>query len=116
MLKNRECEVIHIYIQGEDNLISSLIDASSNMQFKITRPVSLRDDTNLTTVIATLGSAGVFTAFFQILTRLLQNNKDRELLIERKGAKIVLKGHSLPEEKELISYIAPELLKKKARN
>ena len=92
MLENTD----QLYIKGDPDLISSLIEAASQQKVQITRPIALRGDATLTTVIATLGSAGVFTAFIQIITKLLHHNKDRELVIERKGAKIALKGHSLP--------------------
>lgn len=110
MPENTTYETIHLYIKGDADLISSLIEAALQQELQVTRPIGMRGEPILTTVIATLGSAGVFTTLIQIITRLLQHNKDKELIIERKGAKIALKGHSLPEEKEIISCLAPELL------
>ena len=111
MVKN----TVQLYIKGDPDLISSLAETASQQTFQITRPISLRGDPTLVTAIATLGSAGAFTAFIQVIKPLLFPNKDRELVLERKGARIVLKGHSLTEEKEIIGSLAPELLQANIR-
>lgn len=60
-------------------------------------------------IVVALGSAGAFTALYKVICRLLEKNKYREVTIEGKRMKICLKGHSLPEERELLEKLAPEL-------
>jgi len=64
---------------------------------------------NLSQILVSLGSAGAFTALYQVISKFLEKNKDRELTIERKGIKVVIKGHGLPEEYILLEMLAPEL-------
>ncbi len=61
-------------------------------------------------IIVALGSAGVFTAVYKAISSFLSRNRDRELTLERGEVKITIKGHSLPEEMDLLKKIAPELL------
>jgi hypothetical protein len=63
-------------------------------------------------IIIALGSAGAFTALYQVISQFLLKNKDREITIERKGLKLTLKGHNLLEEKALLEQLAPELISK----
>jgi hypothetical protein len=63
-----------------------------------------------TEVIIGLGSAGVFTALYQTISSYLTRNQNRELTLEKGNIKITIKGHSLPEETELLKKLAPELL------
>jgi hypothetical protein len=75
-------------------------------------PARFRDIPASLDILVALGSAGAFTALYQVIASLLAKNKDRELTIERKGLKLTLKGHSLPEEKALLLQLAPELVEK----
>ena len=63
-------------------------------------------------VIVALGSAGAFTALYQVICKLIEKNKDRAVTIERGKTKISINGYSLPEMKELLEQLAPELLTK----
>jgi hypothetical protein len=56
-------------------------------------------------VIVVLGSASVFSTFYQILKAYLSRNKNRELIVETEKGKIAVKGHTLPEEKELLGVL-----------
>lgn len=60
-------------------------------------------------VVLALGSAGAFTAFYNIVSTLLSTNKNREITIKYNGSSISIKGHSVPEEQELLEQIAPQL-------
>lgn len=60
--------------------------------------------------IVTLGSAGVFTALFQVLSKFLEKHKDREITITREGREITIKGHSFQEERKLLHELIPELI------
>jgi hypothetical protein len=64
-----------------------------------------------TEVIVALGSAGVFTALYQTITSYLARNKDREITLQKGKTKITIKGHSVPDEIELMQLMAPELVK-----
>lgn len=68
-----------------------------------------------TEVIVALGSAGVFSALYQSISSYLMRNQNRELTLEKGKVKITIKGHSLPEEMELLKEIAPELLPKSVK-
>ncbi len=61
-------------------------------------------------IIVALGSAGAFTAFYKVIRKLLEANKDRGVEFIRKGIKVSIKGHSLPEEKELLETLVPEFI------
>ena len=62
-----------------------------------------------TEIVIALGSAGAFTALYQILCKFLERNKDRVLTLERNDVKLILKGHSMPEEKDPLDQLVPEL-------
>jgi hypothetical protein len=66
-------------------------------------------------VVVALSSAGVFTALYQVICKVLERNKDREVTIERKGVRVTLKGCSIPHVKELLAQVAPELLPRKSK-
>jgi hypothetical protein len=67
-------------------------------------------------IIVTLGSAGIFTAFYKVLLKVLDKNKNRQITIQNKETSISITGHSLPEEKELLKMIAPHLLEDPGAN
>jgi hypothetical protein len=58
----------------------------------------------------------IAVAIVQYLTKYLNRNKDRELTIERGEIKLTLKGRSLPEEKELLRMLFPELYLEEPRS
>jgi len=60
--------------------------------------------------LVAIGSAGAFSAFYQITTKVLERHKDREIRIETSGNSVSLKGHSLAEEQMLLRELAPELV------
>lgn len=61
-------------------------------------------------IIVALGSAGIFTAVYQAIASYLTRNQARELTLTKGKVTITIKGHSLPEESELLKQLAPELL------
>lgn len=61
-------------------------------------------------VIVAVGSAGIFTAVYQAIASYLKRHKDRELTLKKGEVAITIKGHSLPEETDLLKALAPELL------
>lgn len=62
-----------------------------------------------TEIVVVLGSAGAFTALYQVLGKFLDRHKDREVVIERNGVKISLKAHSPGDAKAILAQILPEL-------
>ena len=64
-----------------------------------------------TEIIVALGSAGVFTAFCQLICKIIEKNLDKEITIERGDVKVIIKGHSLSEEKSFLSQIAKDFSK-----
>jgi len=63
-------------------------------------------------IIVALSSAGIFTAVYQTISSYLIRNQARELTLTKGKVTITIKGHSLPEETELLKKLAPELLRK----
>ncbi|SRR5258708_9078624 len=59
-------------------------------------------------IIIALGSAGAFSTVYQVVSMYLTRSKDRELTLERKDIKITIKGHRLPEERELAQLLLDE--------
>jgi hypothetical protein len=60
-------------------------------------------------IVVALGSAGAFTTFYNVLSKLLNANKNREITIQFNGFSLSIKGHSVPEEEALLKQIAPQL-------
>ncbi len=69
-------------------------------------PIPLPDQ--ILALVLTLGSAGAFTAVYQVLVKFLERNKDREITLQRGDTKITIRGHSLHEERALIRELYPE--------
>jgi hypothetical protein len=63
------------------------------------------DLSSIPSILIALGSAGAFSAVYQVVVSYLGRNKERELVLEIGGNKLTVKGHSLPEEKELLSIL-----------
>lgn len=61
-------------------------------------------------IVVALGSAGAFTALYQVLAKLLERNQGKEVTLERRGTKISLKGLSMHETNELLEQLTPELI------
>lgn len=63
-------------------------------------------------IISVSGAAGVIASeLIRVFRSFLTRDENRELTIEREGKKLTLKGHSLPEERELLAELFPEALK-----
>jgi hypothetical protein len=60
----------------------------------------------ISSMLVALGSAGAFTALYRVIASYIGRNKERELVLEINGNKLSVKGHSLPEEKELLTLFA----------
>lgn len=67
-------------------------------------------------IIISLASAGVFSVTYQAIASFFARNQGRELTLTKGDVTITIKGHSLPDETELIEKLAPELLGNKAIN
>ena len=78
---------------------------------EVREPPRMRSASSMDIIVA-LSSAGVFTALYQVICKLIEKNKDRSVTIERGKTKISLNGYSLPEMKELLEQLAPEFLTK----
>lgn len=63
-------------------------------------------------IIIALGSAGLFTAVYQAISSYLTRNEGREIQLSKGKVSITVKGHSLPDEMQLLRELAPELLVK----
>lgn len=98
--------------QSEADLRVELVDAIKTAGLDISRGPRKRGEP-VVDIILTLGSAGAFTALYQIICKLLEKNKDRRLVIKYKGGEVEITGHSLPEELSLLQKIAPGLDKQK---
>lgn len=68
-------------------------------------------DEILVTMIASGALGSALTTLYNSLHSYLSKDSARELTLERDGKRITVRGHSLPEEKELIRELFPEALK-----
>ncbi len=102
-------------LRGHPELIDELQRGSQELNIPVHLAARLRDGGGFAELIVALGSAGVFTALYELISRTLARSKDRELTVERDGkggVSITLKGHAVAEERELVRQLAPELLPK----
>ncbi len=104
--------MLHFRADNQPDLLAELEKEAKEVGLNPTRPARMRN-IPLQEIIVGLGSAGAFTALFQLISNLLLKNKDRELIIISKGTTLTLKGHSLPEEKELLERLLPEFAEAK---
>jgi hypothetical protein len=106
--------IVRISMEDDEALQSEVEQAFEaagiEIQPGVLRTRGIPSPTDIATIIVALGSAGAFTTLYQTIVKLLEKNKDREVTIEGAGTKICLKGHSFPEEMELLQKVAPELL------
>jgi len=56
-------------------------------------------------LIVALGSAGVFSAVYQSILSYLSRNQNRELTLTKGKTTITIKGHSVPDEIELLKTL-----------
>lgn len=109
--------VFHFSADNHPDLLAEIEKEAKEIGLNPTRPVRMRTGSLPIEIIVALGSAGAFTALFQLISNLLSKNKDRELTITIPSEEktLTLKGHSLPEEKELIKRLAPMFAEEKAK-
>jgi len=101
--------ILHIDVENDPNLIAEVTKALDKAGIEIV-PSKIRIRGVITPdIIIALTSAGGFTMLYQIISSILNRNKEKELVIERDGIKVSLKGFSIPEEKKLLELVAPEL-------
>lgn len=67
----------------------------------------------LITIVASGAVGSALTTLYNALNSYLSKDNSRELTLEREGKRITIKGHSLPEEKELIRELFPEALRER---
>jgi hypothetical protein len=70
-------------------------------------------------LIALAGVSGgvitaVVTAIYQSINKYMERDANREITLEKDGKRITLKGHSLPEAKELLEMLYPEAISQPA--
>lgn len=106
---------LHIQVLNDDELSAELrtellLETMKSKEIRIISETPI--DRNVPIpfeVIIALGSAGAFTALYQIICKVIGKNEAREVVIEKDGVKISIKGHSLPEQKELLDKLLPQL-------
>jgi len=96
----------------EIGLVTELIDSMKAANVDVSRGPRQRG-MPVADIILTLSSAGAFTALYQVISKALEKNKDRKIVIKSKNKEIEITGHSLPEELMLLQKLAPELIKQK---
>ena len=62
-------------------------------------------------ILVALASGGAFATVYQVICKYIGRHEWRELVLEKGGTKITIKGHSLPEERALMRELFPEALK-----
>jgi hypothetical protein len=67
-------------------------------------------------VVVAVGSAGAFTALYQVICKVLEKDKDRELTLEYGKKKIIIKGHSIRKGKEILNNLFPEFIETKSNS
>jgi len=103
--------LIRIHLDNNDELPKELELAIKETDIDIVSiDQSHRGAIAFVDIVVALGSAGAFTALYQIICKLMEKDKDRELTIESDKKKVTLKGFKLPEAKELLKMLAPEVL------
>jgi hypothetical protein len=95
------------------DIVLSNLDKEIKMYPKYQDKIRAMSDSifHITDIIVVLTSASSFTAFYKILCKYLDRNRDKEVTFDNKGTKVTIKGHSLPEERFIISTILPDLKK-----
>ncbi len=83
----------------QDELIKSDID------FTIVNLNQERATPPIMDIIVTLGSAGVFTALYRVLLKLIEKYKDAEIKIERDKTKATIKGYNPKQAKAMLDSI-----------
>jgi hypothetical protein len=97
-----------IHIIGDPDVMDELRAAVEHAGLSVASPARMRGAALPSEIIIALGSAGVFSAFFQVLSTVLTRNKTRLLKITRGTCSLTISGHTLPEELELLSQLVPE--------
>lgn len=100
--------MVHLSAEDQPGLIAELEETAGELGLNPTHPARLRAGPLPVEVIVALGSAGAFTALFQLVSSFLSKNKDRELTISipSEGKTLTMKGHSLSEEKDMLRLLA----------
>ncbi len=101
------------FLLTTNDLQEEFVSELSNAEIEIETPSRRVRGEPLVDLVVTLGSAGVFTALYQIIFKLVEKNKDRSITIKFKKGEITINGHSLPEELDLLRIVAPELMDQK---
>jgi hypothetical protein len=101
---------LHVIAGDDPELLTKLTEAAEAAGLRPTLPVRLRTVPPAAEIILAIGSAGAFTALYQIIGSLLKKNENRELTLKLGDVELTLKGHTLPEEEALLERLAPELL------
>jgi hypothetical protein len=104
-------DLLAFRLRGSPDVIEALREALSGAGVAAQPLARMRTLGGFAEFLTFLGSAGAFTALYQIIGRVLTRYKDRELTIARDGLSVSLKGHGLAEEKDLLRQLAPELLR-----
>jgi hypothetical protein len=104
-----------IRVRGEADLVAQIL-REIELQKLTTVPVPRTRSLPIPAeIVVAIGSAGAFTALYQVINKFLERNKDRELRLESQGRALTIKAHSLPEEQALLKQLAPELVEQQPK-
>ena len=98
--------VLKINLGNDAALAAEAIQAIRDVGLEIRHPQHRRDITGVIEVFVALGSVGAFAGLYQIVSKLLEKNKNWTVEIEtEQGKKIIIKGPTLPGVKELLEQL-----------
>ena len=101
--------VFQLHFGKDASFLAETTQALHDVGIEVREPPTMRS-VSPGDIIVALGSAGAFTALYQVIFKLLEKNKNRAVTFEYEKTKISVTGYSLPEVKELLEQLAPELL------
>ncbi len=103
--------IFRIHLGNDVALAAKATQAIEDAGIEIRHPRPERAVDPLEIIVA-LGSAGAFKGLYRIIGGLLVKNKGCKVVIETEWGKIIIEG-TLPEVKEVLEQLAPELIKRK---
>jgi hypothetical protein len=113
----REFMPFIIEIKISDNTIDALevvnMMKGANIEIRHAQGLHERGANFPVELVLALSSAGTFTALYQVICKLIEKNKDREIMIRRGDTQVIIKGHKISEENQLLQELLPELAPQK---
>jgi hypothetical protein len=102
-------ETLRIIIDDDAPLLAELREAAETAGLSPRSPPRVR---GVADILLAIGSAGAFTAVYQIIASVLKKDAERELTLKLGEVVLTVKGHNLPEEQKLLSLLMPKLVPK----